>query len=58
MAAGGVDWGTSRHQQGVKTKREHPETNGNVAVFGSLGSDKSVPTPFVSHKRIKRTWED
>lgn len=26
-------------------------------MFGSLGSDKSVPTPSVSHERIKRTWE-
>ena len=36
MATGGMDCGTSCHQQGVKTRREHPEASWNVAPFGSL----------------------
>lgn len=36
MAAGGMDCGTSCHQQGVKTRQEHPEASWNVAEFGSL----------------------
>lgn len=49
----------SSRQQGVKTRRGHPESSWNVVVvFGSLSSDKSAPTPSFSHERIKRTWED
>lgn len=48
----------SSRQQGVKTRRERLGSGWNVAVFGSLSSDKSGPTPSFSHERIKRTWED
>lgn len=48
VAAGGVDWGACCHQQGVKTRRAS-RSQWHMEVFGSLGSDKSVPTPSVSH---------
>lgn len=36
MATGGGDWGARHHQQGVKTRREHPEASGMWGCLGAL----------------------
>lgn len=54
VATGGVDWGATGHQQGLKTRQEHPEADQNAAAFGSLGSNELVSPPSISHGQIQR----
>lgn len=36
MATGGAHWGARHHQQGVKTRTEHPEASGTWRCLGAL----------------------
>lgn len=36
MTTGGVLWGARHHQQGVKTRTEHPEASGTWRCLGAL----------------------
>lgn len=59
MAAGGMDCGASCHQQGVKTRREHPEASWNVAVFGSLVlKSLSLLLPSPTKELRERGWNE